>query len=184
MEHCSNHLPVFVSRKLIDGNDELCFCCTDLSSMEVIHLPCCKASVHRHCVLDALTTNDQCVYCRNYLSPQDILDCSPIRMALSGDASNTTRSQEEIAAPESIMSGGAAPGGALKAPPEATMSHEEVAANMNPHSFHEKRTSLSSVSLVGEEDNNGLLFAPTCTTCFNENKYLLCRPKKVFAPMD
>ena len=85
-------------------------------------------------------------------------------MALSGDASNTTRSQEEIAAPESIMSGGAAPGGALKAPPEATMSHEEIAANMNPHSFHfeipqhedamnmdetplddEKRTSLSSV---------------------------------------
>jgi len=100
-------------------------------------------------------------------------------MALSGDASNTTRSQEEIAAPESIMSGGAAPGGALKAPPEATMSHEEIAANMNPHSFHEKRTSLSSVSLVGEEDNNGLLFAPTCSTCFNANKYLLVSEKSV-----
>ena len=126
VERCSNDLPVFVSRKLIDGSDELCFCCADSASMEVIHLPCCKASVHRHCVLDALTTNDQCVYCRKYLLPQDILDCSPIRMALSGDASNTTRSQEEIAAPESIMSGGAAPGGALKAPPEATMSHEEV----------------------------------------------------------
>ena len=33
----------FVSRKLIDGSDELCFCCADSASMEVIHLPCCKA---------------------------------------------------------------------------------------------------------------------------------------------
>ncbi len=117
-------------------------------------------------------------------------------MALSGDASNTTRSQQENAAPESIMSGGAAPGGALKAPPEAKMSHEEVAANMNPPRIHveipqhddamnmeetplddQKRT-LSSVSIVGEEDNNGLLFAPTCSTCFNANKYLLISEKK------
>ena len=117
-------------------------------------------------------------------------------MALSGDVSNTTRSQQENAAPESIMSGGAAPGGALKAPPEATMSHEEVAANMNPPRIHfeipqhddamnmdetpldDQKRSLSSVSIVGEEDNNGLLFAPTCSTCFNENKYLLVSEKK------
>ncbi len=78
------------------------------------------------------------------------------------------------------------------------MSHEEIAANMNPHSFHfkipqhddamnmdktplddEKRMSLPSVSLVGEEDNNGLLFAPTCSTCFNANKYLLVSEKSV-----
>ena len=52
-------------------------------------------------------------------------------MALSGDPSNTKRSQQENAAPESIMSGGA-----LKAPPEATMSQEEVAANMNPPIIH------------------------------------------------
>jgi hypothetical protein len=58
VEHCSNDLPVFVSRKLIDGSDELCFCCTDSASMEVIHLPCCKASVHRQCVLDALQSNN------------------------------------------------------------------------------------------------------------------------------
>ncbi len=117
-------------------------------------------------------------------------------MALSGDASNTTRSLEEIAAPESIMSGGAAPGGALKAPLEATMSHEEVAANMNPPRIHfnlpqhddamnmdetpldDEKRSFSSVSIVGEEDNNGLLFAPTCSTCFNANKYLLVSEKK------
>ncbi len=94
------------------------------------------------------------------------------------------------------MSGGAAPGGALKAPPEATMSHEEVAANMNPPRIHfelpqhddamnmdetpldDQERSLSSVSIVGEEDNNGLLFALTCSTCFNANKYLLVSEKK------
>jgi hypothetical protein len=112
-------------------------------------------------------------------------------MALSGDASNTTHSQQENAAPESIMSRGAAPGGVLKAPPEATMSHEEVAAKINPPRIHfkipqhddtmnmdktpldDQKRSLSSMSVVGEEDNNGLLFAPTCSTCFNVNKYLL-----------
>ncbi len=123
-------------------------------------------------------------------------------MALSGDASNTTCSQEENTAPESIMSGGAAPGGALKAPPEATVSHEEVAANMNPLRIHfklpqhddmmnmdktpldDEKRSFSSVSIVGDEDNNGLLFAQTCSTCFNENKYLLVSEKKVFTGMD
>jgi hypothetical protein len=73
----------------------------------------------------------------------------------------------------------------LKAPPEANMSQKEVAANMNPQNIHfeppvhdevmnmhekpvdgEER-GLSSVSIVGENNNNRLLFAPTCTTCFN-----------------
>jgi hypothetical protein len=55
---CSNDLPVTVSEKLIDGTFELCFCCIDLPLMEVINLPCCKASVHRRCVLEALKSND------------------------------------------------------------------------------------------------------------------------------
>jgi hypothetical protein len=190
VEFCSNDLPVFVLEKQIEGAYGFCFCCPNLPSMEIICLPCCKASVHRHCVLDSLTTNDQCVYCRQYLDPQDIHDCTPIRMVFSGDACNTTRSQVN-AAQESIMSGGA-----LKAPPEATMSQEEVAANMNPPNIHfeppvpddmmnmhktpldDQERSLSSVSIVDEEDNNGLLFAPTCSTCFNENKYLLVSEKK------
>ncbi len=67
VEHCSNDLPVFVSEKLIDGSSELCFCCIDSPSMDVIHLPCCKASVHTHCVLEALQSNNQCVYCRQFL---------------------------------------------------------------------------------------------------------------------
>jgi hypothetical protein len=78
VELCSNDLLVFVLEKENEGTNGLCFCCHDLPSMEITLLQCCKASVHRQCVLDALTTNDQCVYCRNYLSPQAILDCSPI----------------------------------------------------------------------------------------------------------
>ena len=90
----------------------------------------------------------------------------------------------------------------MKAPPEATMSQEEVAANMNPPGIDfeppqhddamnmdkmpldDQKRSLSSVSIVGEEDNNGLLFAPTCSTCFNANKYLLISETKVFPRMD
>ncbi len=81
-------------------------------------------------------------------------------------------------------------------PPEAKMSQEEVAANMNPPNIHfeapvhdevmnlhekpvdDQERSLSSMSIVGEKDNNGLLFAPICTTCFNENKFLLISEKK------
>ena len=90
----------------------------------------------------------------------------------------------------------------LKAPPEANMSQKEISANMNPPNIHgeppvhdevmnlqEKpddgiETSMSSMSIFGKIDNNGLLFASTCTTCFSENKYLLPSEKKVFAPMD
>jgi hypothetical protein len=38
---------------------------------------------------------------------------------------------------------------------------------------------LSGMSLVGENNNNGLLFAPTCTTCFNENKFIQMLKKNV-----
>jgi hypothetical protein len=89
----------------------------------------------------------------------------------------------------------------LKAPPEANMSQKEISANMNPPNIHseppvqdedmnphkkpvegEKR-SLSSMSTFGENNNNGLLFALTCTTCFNKNKYL-STSKKMFPPME
>ncbi len=69
VERCSNDLPVTVSEKLIDGTFESCFCCINSLSMEVINLPCCKASVHRHCVFKALQNNNQCVYCRKVLNP-------------------------------------------------------------------------------------------------------------------
>jgi hypothetical protein len=130
VELCSNDLPVFVVEKQVDGAYGLCFCCADLPSMEVIIPPCCKASVHRHSVLKSLKMNNQYVYCKQVLDPQDISDCTPIRMAFSGDACNTTCSQVNTAQ-ESKMSGEA-----LKAPSEAKMSQEEVAANMTPPNIH------------------------------------------------
>ncbi len=60
-------------KKLTDCTLELCFCCEDSPSMEVINLPCCKASVNIHCVFKALQSNNQCVYCQKVLNPQDII---------------------------------------------------------------------------------------------------------------
>jgi hypothetical protein len=208
VEHCSKDLPVFVSEKLIDGTFELCFCCVDLPSMEVINLPCCKASVHKHCVLEALQNTNQCVYCRKVLDPQDIIDCTTQHKALSREANvaQTTTLTEVKAPTEANMSGEANVSQTttvpeLKAPPEAIMSQKEISANMNPpnilgeppvqnevmnppeqHVEGEER-SLSGTSTFSENNNNGLLFAPTCTTCFNKNKYL-STSKKVFPPME
>jgi len=148
--------------------------------MEVIHLPCCKASVHTHCVLEALQSNNQCVYCRKVLDPQDIIDCTPKRKVFSGEANiaQTTTLPEVNAPQEAIMSGDVnisnqtttVPG--LKAPPEANMSQKEISANMNPPNIHGeppvhdevmnlqekpddgKETSLSSMSIFGKNDNN------------------------------
>ncbi len=53
--------------------------------------------------------------------------------------------------------------------------------DMNPHEqpFEGEERSLSRISTFGKNNNNGLLFAPTCTTCFNENKYLSMSEKSV-----
>jgi hypothetical protein len=136
---CSNDLPVTVSEKLIDGTFELCFCYVDSPSMEVINLPCCKASVHRHCVLKALKSNNLCVYCRKVIDPQDIIDCTPQLKALSGQAniSQTTTLIELRAPPEANMSGEVNVSQTttlpeIKAPPEAHMSQKKISTNMNP----------------------------------------------------
>ncbi len=85
----------------------------------------------------------------------------------------------------------------LKAPPEAHMSQKEISANMNPPNiFGEppvqdedmnpgkqpvegEEMSLSGHSTYGENNNNGLLFASTCITYFNKNKYLSTSKKSV-----
>ncbi len=85
----------------------------------------------------------------------------------------------------------------LKAPPEANMSQKEISANINPpNNLGEPRVQdedmnlleqpvegeerrLSGISTFGQNKNNGLLFAPTCTTCFNENKCISTSEKSV-----
>ena len=98
--HCSNNLPVKLSEKLIDGSFESCFCCVDSPSMKVINLLCCKASAHRHCVFEALKSNDQCVYCRKVLDPHNIIESTPPLKALSGQANlSQTTTLTEVKAP-------------------------------------------------------------------------------------
>jgi hypothetical protein len=105
--------------------------------MEVIHLSCCKASVHTHCVLEALQSNNQCVYCREVLDPQDVIDCTSKRKVFSGEANIAqTKTLPQVNAPqEAIMSGDANVSNqtttvrGLKAPPEASMSQKKISAN-------------------------------------------------------
>jgi hypothetical protein len=56
--------------------------------------------------------------------------------------------------------------------------HDEV-MNLHEKPVDGKERSLSSMSIFGENDNNGLLFALTCTTCFKKNKCLLPSKKSV-----
>jgi hypothetical protein len=80
------------------------------------------------------------------------------------------------------------------------MSQKEISANMNPPNIlgespvqdedmnpgeqpvDGEETSLSGHSTYGKNNNIGLLFAPSCITCFNKNKHLLTS-KKVCPPM-
>ncbi len=123
---------------------------------------------------------------------------------MSGEAnvSQTTTPTELKAPPEANTSGEANVSQTntlpeLKAPPEANMSQKEISANMNPPdnlvgeppvqdedmNLHKQpvegeERSLSSISTFGQNNNNGLLFAPKCTTCFNKNNYLSKSKKK------
>jgi hypothetical protein len=123
---------------------------------------------------------------------------------LSGQANvtHTTTRTELKAPPEANTSGEANVSQTttlpeLKAPPEAHMSQKEISADMNPPNIigeppvqdedinldeqpvKGEETSLSGHSNYGENNNNGLLFAPTCITCLNENKYLSTSEKSV-----
>jgi hypothetical protein len=54
--------------------------------------------------------------------------------------------------------------------------------NLLEEIVEDEERNLSTVSSVGKKDDNGLLFAPTCTTCFNEDKYLSTSEKKCAHP--
>ncbi len=182
---CSNDLPVTVYEKPIDGSFELCFCCEGSPSLGVSILPCCKASVHRHCVLEALQSNNQCVYSRKVLDPQDIIGCITLLQLKAPPEANISQT---TTLPE------------LQAPPEANMSQNDFSAKMNPQNVlgeppvqdedknlwgepvQDEESSLFSISTFPKNNNNGLLFAPTCITCFNEDKYLSMSEEKFANP--
>jgi hypothetical protein len=59
---------------------------------------------------------------------------------------------------------------------EPSVQDEDM--NLHEESVQDEESSLSSISTFGKNNDNELLFAPTCTTCFNENKYLSMSEKK------
>jgi hypothetical protein len=54
--------------------------------------------------------------------------------------------------------------------------------NLHEQPVENEERSLSSISTFGKNNDDGLLFAPTCTTCFNKNKYLSTSEKKCAHP--
>ncbi len=50
--------------------------------------------------------------------------------------------------------------------------------NLHKQPVEGEERSLSGISTFGQNINNGLLFAPTCATCFNKKKYLSTSEKK------
>jgi hypothetical protein len=54
--------------------------------------------------------------------------------------------------------------------------------NLWEEPFQEEESSLSGISTFAKNNDNGLLFSPTCTTCFDENKYLCMSEKKCAHP--
>jgi hypothetical protein len=113
--------------------------------------------------LEALQSNNQCVYCRKVLDPQDVIDCTPQQKAFSGEANvaQTTTLSQVKAAQESIMSGDTnishqtttVPG--LTAPPEANMSQKELADNMNPPNIHFESPNHDEVMNLHEKPVDG-----------------------------
>ncbi len=47
-----------------EADMDICFCCCDSLAMDLVHLTCCKKTIHRQCLLAYLGTNSQrCYYC-------------------------------------------------------------------------------------------------------------------------
>ncbi len=53
-----------------EADMDICFCCCDSLAMELVHLTCCKKTIHCQCLLAYLRTNSQYCYC-----------CCPVDMA-------------------------------------------------------------------------------------------------------
>jgi hypothetical protein len=51
--------------------------------------------------------------------------------------------------------------------------------NLHEQPVEGEKRSLSGISTFGQNKNNGLLFAPTCTTFFDQNKSLSTSEKSV-----
>jgi len=77
----------------------LCFCCCDLSDMELVRLTCCRQTIHRQCVFAYLCINSQCAYCKVNLEHASVLELPTIdRFDLILPSTMATKHQTPTAA--------------------------------------------------------------------------------------
>jgi hypothetical protein len=61
---------------------DVCFCCCDSLAMELVHLTCCKKTIHCQCLLAYLGTNSQCCYCRCPVDMAKVMEHETIHRSL------------------------------------------------------------------------------------------------------
>jgi hypothetical protein len=56
------------------ANMDICICCEDDISIELIEMKCCKKPIHRQCILSWLAVSNRCVYCRGQTDTLAVVD--------------------------------------------------------------------------------------------------------------
>ena len=87
------------------ANMDICICCADDISMELIEMKCCKKPIHRQCILAWLAVSNRCVYCRGQADTLAVVDYPVIeRMATASVDSPfvTVRHSYEITSPSPV----------------------------------------------------------------------------------
>jgi hypothetical protein len=61
---------------------DICFCCCDSVSMDLVRLTCCKKTIYHQCLMAYLGTNSQCCYCRCPVDMKNVMDYENIERSL------------------------------------------------------------------------------------------------------
>ncbi len=65
-----------------EADMDICFCCCDSLAMELVHLTCCKKTIHRQFLLAYLGTNSQCCYCHCPVDMAKVMEYETIHRSL------------------------------------------------------------------------------------------------------
>ncbi len=65
-----------------EADMDICFCCCDSLSIDLVHLTCHKKTIHRQCLMAYLRTNSQCCYCRCPVDMKKVMDYEMIERSL------------------------------------------------------------------------------------------------------
>jgi hypothetical protein len=70
---------------------DICICCADDISMELIEMKCCKKPIHRQCILVWLAVSNQCVYCCGQADTLAVVDY-PVKECIAAASVGERRS--------------------------------------------------------------------------------------------